>query len=61
MTAQTLHLSQLRKDSPGDLASGDHIKGDVMVAASATIDPTAVVGPNVVVGEDCTIGAGTKI
>jgi len=61
LTGQTLHLSQLRKDAPADLASGDHIKGNVMVAASATIDPTAVVGPNVVVGENCSIGPGVKI
>jgi len=54
-------LSQLRKDSPGDLASGDHIKGNVLVHSSATIDPTAVVGPNVVVGENCKIGPGVKI
>ena len=61
MTAQTLHLSQLRKDAPGDLASGDNVRGDVMIAASAKVDPTAVIGPNVIIGENCVVGAGTKI
>jgi mannose-1-phosphate guanylyltransferase len=61
LTGQTLHLSQLRKDAPADLASGDHIKGNVMVHPTATIDPSAIVGPNVVVGANCTIGAGVKI
>lgn len=43
------------------LASGPNIKGNVMIAASATIDPTAVIGPDVVIGENCKVGAGSKI
>ena len=61
LTGQTLHLGQLRKDNESELASGDWIKGNVIVHESATIDPTAIVGPNVVVGENCKIGPGVKI
>ena len=43
------------------MSSGANIKGNVIIAASATIDPTAVIGPNVVIGENCKVGAGTKI
>merc|ERR1712091_703402 len=60
LSGQTLHLSALRESSPGELATGDNIKGNVMIGEGVTVDPTAVVGPNVVLGPGCSVGAGSK-
>lgn len=54
-----MHLGS--PDVASELASGPNIKGNVMIAASATVDPTAIIGPNVVIGENCKVGAGSKI
>lgn len=43
------------------LASGDNIKGNVIVHSSAHVDPTSIIGPNVVIGAGCNIGPGCKI
>ena len=60
LSGQTLHLSAIREKTPGELASGENIKGNVLIAASATVDASACIGPNVVIGEGCKIGAGVK-
>jgi mannose-1-phosphate guanylyltransferase len=61
LSGQTLHLSSLKTLSPETLATGDNVKGNCIIAASATIDPSSVIGPNVVIGEGCKIGPGNKI
>jgi mannose-1-phosphate guanylyltransferase len=61
LSGQTLHLSSLRESSPSELASGDNIRGNVIIAEGATVDPTAIVGPNVVLGPGCSVGAGSKV
>lgn len=43
------------------MASGAHIKGNVIIHESATVDASSVIGPNVVIGADCKVGPGCKI
>jgi len=43
------------------LATGNNIKGNVILHESATIDPTSVIGPNVVIGANVKVGPGCKV
>ena len=43
------------------MTTGANIKGNCIIAASATIDPSSSIGPNVVIGENCKVGPGNKI
>ena len=45
----------------GALATGENIKGNVIIHESATVDPSSVIGPNVVLGANCKVGPGCKI
>lgn len=61
LSGQTLYLKSQRELNQGALASGDNIKGNVIIDDSATIDDSAVIGPNVVIGPNCSVGAGSRI
>ena len=43
------------------MATGDNIKGNVIIDATAKIDPTSIIGPDVVIGPNCTVGPGNCI
>lgn len=56
-----LHLDSLRIHKPADLATGSHIKGNVLIDPSATIGEGCVIGPDVCIGPGCVIGAGVRL
>ena len=47
LTGMCLHLGSLRKRSPQLLASGPHIRGDVLIDPTATVGTGCIIGPNV--------------
>ncbi|GMR50229.1 hypothetical protein PMAYCL1PPCAC_20424 [Pristionchus mayeri] len=55
LKGQTLYLQHMRRTAPERLASGPHIRGNVIV------DPTATIGSDCVIGPDVVIGAGVRI
>jgi len=61
LTGMCMHLASLRKRSPGALASGPNIKGDVMIHPTASVAAGAVLGPNVVVGPGCVVEDGARV
>ena len=61
LTGLGLHLESLRRHKPAELAEGAHIKGNVIIDASATIGEGCVIGPNVAIGIGCVIGDGVRI
>jgi len=61
LSGQTLHLKSLSESDKGQLATGPNIIGNVMIHASAQIDPSSIIGPDVVIGEGCKVGPGNCI
>lgn len=61
LSGQTLYLKSLQDEKSDRLATGDNIKGNVLIDPSATVDATALIGPNVVIGAGCVVEAGTRI
>ena len=47
LTGMCMHLGSLRKRSPGVLAAGPHIRGDVLIDPTATVGAGCIIGPNV--------------
>lgn len=56
-----MYLKSLREGDAAKLASGDNIKGNVLIDPSANVDESAVIGPDVVIGAGCKVGAGCRI
>lgn len=61
LTGLGLHLGSLRRKSPGELADGPGIEGNVLIDPSAKIGAGCKIGPNVAIGKDCVIGDGVRI
>ena len=58
---QQLHLGSLIKRAPGELASGDHIRGPVIIDKSAKLGQGCLIGPDVSIGPECVIGNGVRL
>jgi mannose-1-phosphate guanylyltransferase len=56
-----MYLDFLESKACETLATGEHIKGNVVIHPTATIDESALIGPNVSIGENCVIEAGARI
>lgn len=61
VSGTALHLTFRRHTSPEDLASGENIRGNVLIDPTATVSPQAIVGPNVTVGPGAVIEAGALV
>jgi UDP-3-O-[3-hydroxymyristoyl] glucosamine N-acyltransferase len=60
-TGQQLHLNSLIKRNPGELATGDHIRGAVIIDKTATLGEGCLIGPDVSIGPGCNIGNGVRL
>jgi NDP-sugar pyrophosphorylase family protein len=58
---QQLHLSSLIKRAPAELATGDHIRGAVIIDKTAQLGAGCLIGPDVSIGPDCIIGDGVRL
>ena len=58
LSGQRLHLDSMDKSL---LASGDNIKGSVLIDSTAEVDPSSVIGPHVSIGPGCKVGPGCRI
>lgn len=56
-----LHLASVRKLHPERLASGDNIKGNAIIDASAVIGSGCLLGPDVVIGAGCVVEDGVRL
>lgn len=56
-----LHLDSLRIHSPDHLASGAHIRANVLIDSSAKIGEGCLIGPDVCIGQGCVIGDGVRL
>ena len=61
LTGMCLHLASTRKRAPATLATGAHVRGDVLIHETARVAPGALLGPNVVVGPGCVVEDGARI
>lgn len=61
LTGLGLHLACVRRRAPEQLASGDGIRGDVIVDPTARIGAGCSIGPNVSIGKACVIGDGVRL
>ncbi|TMS38299.1 hypothetical protein L596_005057 [Steinernema carpocapsae] len=50
LTGTRLYLRHVRETNSNELATGDHIQGDVLVDSTAHIGENCRIGPNVVIG-----------
>lgn len=60
-TGQALHLSSLMQRAPATLASGEHIRGAVVIDPSAEIGKDCVIGPDVSIGPNAVIADGVRL
>jgi UDP-3-O-[3-hydroxymyristoyl] glucosamine N-acyltransferase len=60
-TGQRLHLESLMQREPAQLASGDHIRGAVIIDSTAKIGSNCLIGPDVSIGPDCVVGDGVRL
>jgi UDP-3-O-[3-hydroxymyristoyl] glucosamine N-acyltransferase len=58
---QRLHLESLMQREPASLASGNHIKGSVIIDSTAKIGNDCLIGPDVSIGPNCVIGNGVRL
>lgn len=58
LAGQRMHLDTIDKSL---LASGENIKGSVLIHPTAEVDKTAVLGPHVTIGPGCKVGPGARI
>jgi mannose-1-phosphate guanylyltransferase len=61
LTGSALHLESLRNRKPEELASGQSIRGNVIIDETVTIGQGCAIGPNVSIGKGCTIGDGVRL
>lgn len=61
LTGQSLHLQNLMKRAPEQLASGPDIKSPVIIDQTAKIGSGCVIGPDVSIGPGCVIGDGVRL
>eukprot|EP00892_Ulva_mutabilis_P009116 jgi/Ulvmu1/6577/UM003_0214.1 len=61
LTGQALHLSSLAQREPASLASGDHIRGAVVIDPSAVVGKDCIIGPDVSIGPNAVIGDGVRL
>jgi len=61
VTGTRLHLDSLSKLSAASLASGAHVRGNVLIDPSAKIGKDALLGPDVVIGPNVVIEEGVRI
>jgi len=61
LTGSVMHLASLAAKSPQRLATGDNIKGNVLIHESASIGDGCVIGPDVVIGEGAVVGSGVRL
>ena len=61
LTGTALYLNSLFQQKSPDLASGDHIVGNVIIHQSVKLGPGCKIGPNVVIGPNVTIGTGVRL
>jgi len=54
-------MNFMREHGTDKLASGDNIRGDVLIDGTAKVDLEALVGPNVAIGAGCVVGKGTRL
>ncbi|XP_078428065.1 glucose-1-phosphate adenylyltransferase family protein [Wolffia australiana] len=61
ITGLRLYLGSLRKKSPGELARGGHVVGNVLVHESAVIGEGCLIGPDVAIGPGCVVEPGVRL
>ncbi|URD85325.1 Nucleotidyl transferase [Musa troglodytarum] len=61
ITGLRLYLDALRKKSPGKLAAGAHVVGNVLVHETAVVGEGCLIGPDVSVGPGCVVEAGVRL
>lgn len=61
LTGMGMHLASLRRHAPERLASGAHIRGNVLIHPTATVGEGCLLGPDVVIGPGCIIEAGVRM
>lgn len=62
LTGQVLKLASLAELNPEALATGDNIKGSVLISeTNVTIGNNCLIGPDVVIGSGVTIGDGVRL
>jgi len=61
LTGMGLHLAALRKHSPERLASGEGVRGNVLIDPTATVGKGCLLGPDVVVGPGCVVEDGVRL
>jgi mannose-1-phosphate guanylyltransferase len=62
LTGQVLKLKSLSETNPEVLASGDNIKGNVLISEyDVKVGNNCVLGPDVVIGPGVTIGDGVRL
>lgn len=61
LTGLGLHLGSLEKNKPEQLATGEHIKGNVIIDPTATIGKNCLIGPNVSIGQGTEVGDGVRL
>jgi mannose-1-phosphate guanylyltransferase len=61
LIGMSLHLTSLRKHHADRLATGAHIKGNVLIDPTATIGAGCLLGPDVVVGPGCIVEDGARL
>lgn len=61
ITGLRLYLDSLRKNTPGKLAFGPHIVGNVLVHESAKIGEGCLIGPDVAIGPGCVVESGVRL
>lgn len=61
LTGLALHLTSRKRKRPEELASGEHIEGNVIIDPTSTIGKGCKIGPNVSIGQGCEIGDGVRL
>jgi mannose-1-phosphate guanylyltransferase len=61
LTGTALYLNSLCQQKSAELATGDHVVGNVMIHPSVKLGPGCKIGPNVVIGANVTIGTGVRL
>lgn len=56
-----MYLDHQQKVNQSLLATGDNIKGNVVVHQTASVDKEALIGPNVVIGANVKVAKGARV
>jgi mannose-1-phosphate guanylyltransferase len=56
-----LHLASLQRSGDTSLATGNKVKGNVLIDPSVSLGEKCLIGPDVCIGKDCVIGEGVRL